>query len=168
MFISLRWRLVAPLLALWAVGIVLLVSVVYASILERFQTLVEERADGIVAAVCSAAETARDPADLRRFLSSLGAARDVQRVALVAGRPLRVVASSDHSWHDQPLAALPDPALAEAIGRVNAGRKAERRLDSTHRVLEVLEPVLLVDDGHRLERHVEASARAFATLLGAL
>ena len=86
MFISLRWRLVAPLLALWAVGIVLLVSVVYASILERFQTLVEERADGIVAAVCSAAETARDPADLRRFLSSLGAARDVQRVALVAGR----------------------------------------------------------------------------------
>ena len=68
-FVSLRWRLVAPLLALWAVGIVLLVSVVYASILERFQTLVEERADGIVAAVCSAAETARDPADLRRFLS---------------------------------------------------------------------------------------------------
>ena len=148
-FVSLRWRLVVPLLALWAIGIVLLVSVVYASILERFQTLVEERADGIVAAVCSVAEAARDPADLRRFLSSLGAARDVRRVALVAGRPLRVVASSDHSWHDQPLAALPDPALAEAIERVKASRKAERRLDGTRRVLEVLEPVLLVDDGHQ-------------------
>ena len=67
-FVSLRWRLVAPLLALWAVGMVLLVSVVYASSVERFQTLVEERADGIVAAVCSVAETARDPTDLRRFL----------------------------------------------------------------------------------------------------
>ena len=147
-FISLRWRLLVPLLALWAVGIVLLVSVAYASILERFQTLVEERADGIVAAVCSAAESARDPADLRRFLSSLGAARDVLRVALVAGLPLQVVASSEHSWQGQPLTALSDPALAQAIGRVNADRKAERRLDGTHRVLEVLEPVLLVDGAH--------------------
>ena len=154
-FVSLRWRLVAPLLALWAVGMVLLVSVVYASIVERFQTLVEERADGIVAAVCSVAETARDPTDLRRFLSSLGAARDVLRVALVAGQPLRVVASSEHSWHGQPLAALSDPALAVAIGRVGAARQAERRVDATHQVLEVLEPVLLVDDGHEHGRLAE-------------
>ncbi|WP_079434873.1 EAL domain-containing protein [Zoogloea sp. LCSB751] len=146
-FLSLRWRLLGPLLALWAMGMGLLVSVLYAGIVERFQTLVEQRAEAIVSAVYAAAETARDPADLRRFVSALGAARDVTRVVLVAGEPARVIAASDHGWHDLPLTALPDRALAASLGSVQASRHQERMLDSIHRSLDVLEPVLLVGVG---------------------
>ena len=51
-----------------------------------------------------------------------------------------------HGWHD---ALIPAATVVEWAGARNA-------------------TLLLVDDGHRLERHVEASARAFAALLGAL
>ena len=50
-----------------------------------------------------------------------------------------------HGWHD---ALIPAATVVEWAGARNA-------------------TLLLVDDGHRLERHVEASARAFAALLGA-
>ena len=109
-FLSLRWRLMGPLLGVWAMGLVLLVGILYASILERFRTLVDQRADVMVAAVYSAAETAREPADLRRFISTLGASRDVRRVTLLAGSPLRVVAASDHGLHGKPADAL-EPAI---------------------------------------------------------
>jgi diguanylate cyclase (GGDEF)-like protein/PAS domain S-box-containing protein len=146
-FLSLRWRLIGPLLALWVFGMALLVTVLYASILERFRTLVDQRASAIVAAVYSAAETAREPADLRRFVSSLGAARDIAGVVLVAGEPARVIAASNHGWQDQPLTALPDGALPARLAEVMVSRKAERRLDADLRRLDVLEPVLLVGAG---------------------
>ena len=50
-----------------------------------------------------------------------------------------------HGWHD---ALIPAATVVEWAGARSA-------------------TLLLVDDGHRLERHVEASARAFAALLGA-
>ena len=50
-----------------------------------------------------------------------------------------------HGWHD---ALIPAATVVEWAGARNA-------------------TLLLVDDGHRLERHVETSARAFAALLGA-
>lgn len=155
-FLSLRWRLIGPLLAVWAVGMALLVTVLYTSILERFRTLVDQRANAIVSAVSSAAETAREPADLRRFVSSLGAARDIVRVVLVAGEPARVVAASDHGWQDQPVTALPEQALPAHLLAALAARKGERRLDADLRRLDVLEPVLLVGGGAsgRLEEGV--------------
>ncbi|MBS0347816.1 MAG: EAL domain-containing protein [Proteobacteria bacterium] len=146
-FLSLRWRLLGPLLALWATGMGLLVSVLYAGIVERFQALVEQRAEAIVSAVYAAAENARDPADLRRFVSALGAARDVTRVVLVAGEPARVIAANDHGWHDLPLTALPDRALAASLGSVQSSRHGERMLDAASRSFAVLEPVLLVGGG---------------------
>lgn len=146
-FVSLRWRLLGPLLALWAMSMALLVSVLYSGIVERFQTLVEQRAEAIVSAVYAAAETARDPADLRRLVSAQGAARDVLGVVLVAGEPARVIAASDHAWNDQPLTALPDRALAAGFGSVQASRRGERMLDANRRSLDVLEPVLLVGAG---------------------
>ena len=146
-FLSLRWRLIGPLLALWVFGMALIVTVLYASILERFGTLVDQRASAIVAAVYSAAETAREPADLRRFVSSLGAARDIARVVLVAGEPARVIASSNHGWQDLPVAALPAGALPARLAEVMLSRRAEHRMDTDLRRLDVLEPVLLVGAG---------------------
>jgi HAMP domain-containing protein len=152
-FLSLRWRLMGPLLGVWAMGLVLLVGILYASILERFRTLVDQRADVMVAAVYSAAETAREPADLRRFISTLGASRDVRLVTLLAGSPLRVVAASDHGLHGQPAEAL-DPSIAARLGEVLLSRQGWRSLDVAERRLDVLEPLLLVgSDGEngRLE-----------------
>ncbi|MDD2990487.1 MAG: EAL domain-containing protein [Zoogloea sp.] len=152
-FLSLRWRLMGPLLGVWAMGLVLLVGILYANILERFRTLVDQRADVMAAAVYSAAETAREPADLRRFISTLGASRDVRRVTLLAGSPLRVVAASDHGLHGKPADAL-EPAIVARLGEVLQSRQGWRRLDMTERRLDVLEPLLLVgSDGEsgRLE-----------------
>jgi diguanylate cyclase (GGDEF)-like protein/PAS domain S-box-containing protein len=142
-FLSLRWRLLGPLLALWATGMGLLVSVLYSGIVERFQTLVEQRAEAVVSAVRAAAETAQNSADLRRLVSALGAAPDVQRLVLAAGEPGRVIAASDRDWTDQGLSALPDRALAASLGSVQASRHGARVLDSRRRSLDVLEPVLL-------------------------
>ncbi|MBS0369307.1 MAG: EAL domain-containing protein [Proteobacteria bacterium] len=146
-FLSLRWRLLGPLLALWAMGMGLLVSVLYSGIVERFQILVEQRAEATVSAVHAAAETTQDSTDLRRLVSALGAARDVQRLVLVAGEPGRVIAASDHDWIDLPLTALPDRALAASFGSVQASRHGARVLDSSRRSLDVLEPVLLLGAG---------------------
>ena len=41
-FLSLRWRLMGPLLVLWGVAMGLLVTLIHTSILERFRALVEE------------------------------------------------------------------------------------------------------------------------------
>ncbi|TBR11718.1 MAG: hypothetical protein EPO46_05960 [Lysobacter sp.] len=70
-------------------------------------------------------------------------------IRLAAGFPLdaaRVPTSIIHGWGDELIPA--DDVVAWA-----ATRRAT---------------LLLVDDGHRLSAHVEASAHAFATLLGGL
>ena len=157
--LSLRWRLIGPLIGVWAVGLALLVTVLYINLLDRFRGLVEQRADTLVAAVYSAAETAREPADLRRFVSTLGAGRDVSSVTLLGGRPARVIAATDHGLHDLGVDELPDRPLAAQISRVILERKGERVLDAERRSLVVLEPVLLMgtDGEHgRLEDGVLA------------
>ena len=158
-FLSLRWRLMGPLLVLWVAAMALLVGIIHASILERFRSLVEQRADAIVAAIYSAAETAREPADLRRFISTLGASRDVVQVVLVTGSPPRVLAATDHGLQDGPLAALREPVFEQGLAEVLQQRKGRRKLDVDARRLEVLEPVLLMgsDGAHgRLEDGVLA------------
>ena len=47
--LSLRWRLIGPLIGVWAVGLALLVTVLYINLLDRFRGLVEQRADTLVA-----------------------------------------------------------------------------------------------------------------------
>ncbi len=143
-FLSLRWRLMGPLLGLWVVAMGLLVAVIHTSILERFRALVEQRADVIVAAIYSAAESAREPADLRRFISTLGASRDVVQVILVTGSPPRVLAATDHRLQDNVLGALHEPVFEQRLADVQQQRKGWRHLDLDARRLEVLEPVLLM------------------------
>ncbi|KAB2962832.1 PAS domain S-box protein, partial [Zoogloea sp.] len=143
-FLSLRWRLMGPLLVLWVAAMGLLVALIHTSILERFRALVEQRADVIVAAIYSAAETAREPADLRRFISTLGASRDVVQVILVTGSPPRVLAATDHGLQDSALDALREPVFEQRLADVLQQRKGWRNLDLDARRLEVLEPVLLM------------------------
>jgi PAS domain S-box-containing protein len=68
------------------------------------QSLAERRADAIVTAVRVFADAALNRAELQRCVSSCGVVDDVRVLAVVGGRPLRVVAASDRSW----LGAAPD------------------------------------------------------------
>lgn len=165
--LSLRWRLIGPLIVVWAAGLALLVAVLYINLLDRFRELVEQRADTLVAAVYSAAETAHEPADLRRFVSTLGAGRDITSVTLLGGRPAQVIAATDHGLHELGVDELPDRPLAERIARVILDRRGERVLDTDRRSLDVLEPVLLMgsDGEHGLLEDGVVALRLDATNL---
>jgi signal transduction histidine kinase/CheY-like chemotaxis protein len=70
-----------------------------------------ERALALAHAVEFAAETLHSNADLQRFVSAIGAERDIELISVSAGEPPEIVASSRSAWIGQRLAALPDHAL---------------------------------------------------------
>ncbi|MDD3352410.1 HAMP domain-containing protein [Zoogloea sp.] len=153
-FLSLRWRLMVPLLAVWLGSMVLAVAVLYLGILDRFQGLVGQHARMMATAVQSAAETAREPEDLHRFVAALGASRDMEKVVLVAGAPPRILASSDHRLSGQLPEHLGDTDLVGQLSRALEERKGWQRVDPAGLRLDLLEPVLLLtaaSTGGRLE-----------------
>ncbi len=122
---SLRGRLLAPIVAtsvfVSAAGIALVLD----GMRSNYEARMRQECALLLAAVANSVQAAPSPEDLQRFVSAMGAERDVETLLIAAGTPARVIACSKRAWVGQLVSALPDGGDARAdVARVS-GRGPE-------------------------------------------
>lgn len=123
--ISLRKKVILPLLAGAALLLLLATFFTSQNLERRFQEKTRLRAEVIANAIGYAAQSFKFGSELQRFVSSLGADRDVKRIVVVGGHPLRVVASTHNAVRGLPIDALPSAAVRAALMHVLAGKEED-------------------------------------------
>jgi len=112
---SLELRILLPIL-----GVGLLFAAASGTILYNlFQAHAKEEmtrwAVSLADSVNYAAESSHGPPELERFVTALGAERDVDEIVVVAGQPPEVLAATAMAWWRQPLGGIPHPALKAQV-----------------------------------------------------
>ena len=133
--LSIKWKILGPLVI---VGLLLVVFVAVFT-LRAFRSHIEHevgrRADIIINSVTYAAESITDRPSLERFVTTLGADREVDLIVLVDDQS-RVIASSIFQWNGLGLDALPDGDVRDRL---------ESQLDRRSGAPVGLEPSRAVD-----------------------
>jgi signal transduction histidine kinase/CheY-like chemotaxis protein len=141
----LKWQLLLPLVVLWLVlgglGLQLLTQVIR----EQLQQQVLERARTLAQSTQYAAESASHLAGVQRFVSSLGADSQVERIIIVSGEPATIIAANEVAYIGQAVAHLPDIQLRHQIQHILSQSLPfnDMQQPAQHNLLQYGEPLLL-------------------------
>ncbi|MCC6640157.1 MAG: hypothetical protein IT386_03215, partial [Deltaproteobacteria bacterium] len=105
------------------VGTLVMAGVVFGgmrSISAHFEDQARRRAENLILGIVIAAEETADRGDLQRIVAQHGASRDVRRIVVAEGAPLRVVASTRAASRGETLSRLADDALAEDLAKARS------------------------------------------------
>ncbi len=103
----LTWRFSLPLV-LCGLGLAGLSVATTSLVFEReLDQQLRRRAEALATAITNAADSAERVGQLQRFVTSLGAERDVHLLMIVTGEPGRVVVANRNGWEGRFLDALP-------------------------------------------------------------
>jgi signal transduction histidine kinase len=112
---SLRWKLLAPMAVFWAgLAVVAIVGLRWEAEQRLEQSLVR-RAEALANLVNYSAESAASPAELQRFVTKASAEPNVLAIAVAAGQPARVLASSRYAWRGLLVSELPQGEIADDL-----------------------------------------------------
>ena len=121
---SLRWRLLLPIFLLAAVMALAVVSYVWMHFFAQLERSLEERARLLGDVIVFAAESNSSQADLNRFVTAIGASKEIDSIVLVAGEPLRVLAATQQHWLNRPVAALDNASQRNELAEISQAGKA--------------------------------------------
>jgi diguanylate cyclase (GGDEF)-like protein/PAS domain S-box-containing protein len=135
---SLHLRILVPILVIGVLfaltGGTLLYSLFKAHAKEEMTRWAVSLADS----VNYAAESSHGAAELERFVTALGAERDIDEIVVVAGRPPEVLAATSMAWWRRPLDTIPHSALRTQIRQAIAeGPTARWRHDGAQLIAAV-------------------------------
>ncbi|MCC6651000.1 MAG: PAS-domain containing protein, partial [Candidatus Eisenbacteria bacterium] len=105
---SLRGRLLAPIVATSVFVSAAGIALVLETMRTNYEARMRQECALLLAAVANSVQAAPSPEDLQRFVSAMGAERDVETLLIAAGTPARVIACSKRAWVGQLVSALPD------------------------------------------------------------
>jgi signal transduction histidine kinase len=112
---SLRWTLLAPMALVWAVLAVVAIVGLQWDAGRRLEQSLARRAELLANLVHYSAESAATPADVQRFVTKASAEADVVAIAVAAGQPARVLASSRDAWRGLLVSELPHGEIADDL-----------------------------------------------------
>ncbi|QLG87154.1 response regulator [Chitinibacter bivalviorum] len=144
-FTRLQWQLVLPMLLIWlllgGLGLYGLISVIRA----EFQQQVLERARAISQSAQFATESASNLAGVQRFVASLGADVQVERVLILSGAPAKIIAANELSLVGQRVDTLLDADLKRHLSNMFMHALPYNDFQHPHHanILEYAEPLLL-------------------------
>lgn len=84
-------------------------SILSDSVTRKFQKDYEDHGRTILNSISYAAQISSSEAGVRRFVATLGAEPDVALIVVAAGKPARVLASTERSFLGKEISELPDP-----------------------------------------------------------
>ena len=93
--------------------------------------------------IAVAAVTVGDREGIHKIVRVAGAEREIRQIVIAAGKPLRIVASTHPEWLGQPLAAIPDARIREAVHRVSAQQATLSQIDRAADSYVFTSPMLL-------------------------
>ena len=132
---SLRYKLFFPLLLFGIIAAIVVPYATYRTVVEQIEAQGIVRAQGVVRAVNYAAEAIDSVAGLQRFIMALGAERDVDMIAIVAGSPAEVVASTSYGLLGRARSALLDDAgSVEVVEQVLTDHRDHIAFESGHKL----------------------------------
>ncbi len=123
---SLRTRVLLPALLLSLLVMAVGGYYLHHTLGNSVEQLSQSRVKLMLGALQAASETVADDALLQRHITALAADRDVHTIAIVGGRPARVLASNQLHWLGLPVANVAElqvhgSALEAALGRRESG-----------------------------------------------
>jgi PAS domain S-box-containing protein len=140
---SLRYKLFVPLLLFGIIAAVVVPYATYRTVLAQIEGQGVVRAHGVVRAVNYAAEAIDSVAGLQRFIMALGAEKEIEMIAIVAGSPPAVVASTSYGWVGRARPAQLDVVGgAEIVQRVLASRSDDITFERGGK-LRIVSPLML-------------------------
>jgi signal transduction histidine kinase/CheY-like chemotaxis protein/HAMP domain-containing protein len=141
----LKWQLIVPLLLLWLVlggsGLLLLTQVIRG----QLQQQLLERARTLAQSAQYATESASHLAGVQRFVSSLGADAQIERIIVISGATSTIIAANEVSLIGQNLASLPDLQLRHQLQNILHQPLPYNDVDrpAQQNILQYGEPLLL-------------------------
>lgn len=140
---SLRWKLMAPMAVFWAgLAVVAIVGLRWEAERRLEQSLVR-RAEALANLVNYSAESASTSADVQRFVAKASAEPDVLAIAVAAGQPARVLASSRHAWRGLLVSELPHEVIADDLAGAITGRASQFHFHTDAHRFDYGAPLLL-------------------------
>ncbi len=112
---SLRWKLLAPMAIFWAALAAVAIVGLQWEAERRLEQSLARRAEVFANLVNYSAESAATQAELQRFVTKASAEPNVLAIAVAAGRPARVVASSRYAWRGLLVSELPHGEIADDL-----------------------------------------------------
>lgn len=103
---SLAFKVTLPLLVIVGSVAIIGTSIIAATLDQRFNADLEARAIELAAVISIAVEHA-NPAERSRIVQALGGEKDVRLLAVLAGKPRRIIASTRNQWQGNTLTELP-------------------------------------------------------------
>ena len=94
-------------------------------------------------AVSSVVESVADASQMQRIVCSLGSERNVRLIAVVAGDPLQVIASTRNAWIGLPVARVPELKVAERLAECIRSGKSTSRAPSSEEGYSLTVPLVL-------------------------
>lgn len=149
-------RLTWAALAGAVVGTLVVLGVARDILEERGRTGLVRRADLLADSLGYSAEVVGDSVQLRRIVSSYGAAEDVDFALVVESRTGHILASSRHAWLDQRVEATPSELSSHALSAMRE-RRVAKIWDDTARAFIVVMP-LIISDADTSSNYVALSA----------
>lgn len=153
-FISLRWRIIFPLLLLALLSALIAVIIWQTGYDESLEHQLVRRAEACAQAVHYAANSAGRVEEIQAFVSRLGAERDVESIVVVADSPARVVAATSYRWQGMLVESLPANDRAELYAGLTRSAIEHRFEAGTVHLLMPFRKVLFVNGATRVERWV--------------
>jgi hypothetical protein len=134
--LGIRAKIVLPLAGVAVAVAVAGVALIRHAQMDQSHRYVEDRASAIAHSVRHVAKTIRDPEQLRRIVAAMAHEHGVQLIAVVAGDPLTVVASSRCEWRGQTIRELratcpAASSLVVAAAAYRAGRAVRDHSNDT-------------------------------------
>ncbi len=121
---SLRWKLLAPMAVFWAALAVLAIVGLRWEAERRLEQSLTRRAEVLANLVNYSAESVSTAADLQRFVTKASAEPNVLAIAVAAGQPARVLASSHYAWRGLPVSELPRDEIADDLAQAITAQAA--------------------------------------------
>lgn len=140
---SLRWKLLAPMAVFWAALAVIAILGLRWEAERRLEQSLARRAEVLANLVNYNAESAATPAEMQRFVTKAAAEPNVLAIAVAAGQPARVLASSRYAWRGLLVSELPHDQIADDLASAIARRASLSHFHTDVHRFDYAAPLLL-------------------------
>lgn len=140
---SLRWKLLAPMAVFWTALAVLAIVGLRWEAERRLEQSLARRAEVLANLVNYSAESVSTAADLQRFVTKASAEPNVLAIAVAAGQPARILASSHYAWRGLLVSELPRDEIADELEHAVTARAALHHFHTDAHRFDYGAPLLL-------------------------
>jgi PAS domain S-box-containing protein len=141
--LSVRRKLLLPLLTISIVVAAIAVWGIYASAEQQLLERLRHRAELVAHAVNYAAENVSRGSDLERIVSAIGAEREVGLIVVAGGKPARVLAATRNAWLGEVVTDLRDVGVARGLNSALQAHAESGHLNRKGGYFEFSSPLLI-------------------------